>query len=209
MNLYQSTALFRPTMIRMGAVIAATLDGSSSDSGWYRMLPDGVTAARPEQNQLRLDNLRADIAGVNLVGWQVFIANDGYIQNRRIVDIDGTVITVKPEFDLGDVDDPLPETDIRYILVPNLLNPFNIYFDEDGSDELEIAYSTSFIAPGATGYSRELVSGETASPVLINAAVLKPDTSLELPTIHLHDLFYRFTTPSDTNKIRWGEYLIR
>ena len=208
MNSYQSTDVFKPTMIRSGEVIGATLNGSASDSGWYRLLPDGVTASRPSANQLQLNNLRTDIANINLADWTVHVANEGHFQSRSIIDIDGTLITVRSDF-LWPDDNPLPTTDVRYILVPNLLNPLNIYMDDDSGGELEIAYSTERLVPGVDGYSREVVSGETASPTLIEISKIEPGISAQLPTAHLRNLFYRFTMPSDDNKIRWGEYLIQ
>ena len=201
-------AIFRPTGIAARPIIGASLTGSASDSGWYRIMPDGVTATRPAQDELMLDNLRADISGVNLTGWRVHIANDGYRQDRRIIDINSNVIKVKPVFHLGDADNLLGEDDIRYILTPRLLNPLNIHFDKDSQGTLEIAYSTDFVAPGGTGYSREVVSGESISPTLKTIMNLNPNTTLAIPSIQIQDLFYRFSNASDDNKIRWGEHLI-
>ena len=211
MNIFRVTDLGRPTQLREGRVIGATFTGADSDSGWYRLLPDGVTASRTGANKLTLNNLRADVDGINFAGWYVFIVNDGYYQRRRIFSSDGDTITVKPDLDLTHQTDgtELGETDIRYILMPRFLNAPIVRFEQNGTGTMLIAYSTQLVMPGPTGYSREVATGETADPTLIEIGKLQPNTLLDMPTADLRDIFYQFTSASEDNKFNWGEYQIQ
>lgn len=209
MRQYQSTDQFRPTMLTQGPVVGATIDGTSADAGWYRLLPDGVTAARPSMDELTLNNLRPDITAVNLVDWKVYIVNTDHFQERRIINVNADTIQVKPVFDLGEEANPLGSTDIRYILMPQLLNALNVHFDEGSDGNLEIGVPTEFIIPGASGYSREIAAGDTVTATMKTIAVLPAGTALECPSRYLRSIFYRYTNASNDNKIRWGNYLIQ
>lgn len=205
---FATDSLFRPTQISERPIIAATIQGSSADSGWYRLCPDGTTATRLSTNELMLDNLRDDITDVDLNDWILILANDGYLQRREIYGAsDGAQVTVKPEFRLESDDgtSELGTTDIRYILLPQLLNPLNIAFNDGGEGNLEIGYSTEFLKPGLGGYSREVVSADTGSPTIIQIASLSVGRSIIIPAAAVDNLFYRFTSPSNDNRIFWGE----
>ena len=204
---FASDETFKPTQIRQSGIIGASFTGASTDSGWYRVLPDGVTATRPADNQLMLENLRADVEGINLQGWTVIVLNDGFVQQREIMKSEDGLITVKPKFRLTHESDgtELGTDDIRYILLPNLLKTLNITFDDDSAGSLEIGYSTRLLAPGLNGYSREMVTGDTGSPTIITIAELSAGTGVIIPAALVDNLFYRFTTASDDNKIYWGE----
>ena len=200
-------AIFRTTELSARSIIGASLTGSASDSGWYRLLPDGVTATRPADNQLMLANLRSDVDGIDLKGWIAIIANDGYRQERQIVESENGLITIKPGLRLQSriADEELGADNIRYILTPRLLNSLNIAFDNASSGELEIGYSTSDLVPGIAGYSREIVSGETADPTIISIASIAPGNTIAIPVVIIDNLFYKFTSSSADNRFYWGE----
>ena len=190
----------RTTRLRRGPVIAGQIQGSESGAGWYRIMPDGVGASRPQANQLQLTNIRADVESVNVAGWRVLIADDDFLEDRRIDVSDSGLLTVYPQFDT-----PLL-TGIRYILVPKLLNPLSVSFE--GMGTLEIAYSADFQPPGIAGYSREELAGETGAPTLVVVSELQPGSTTSFPVTDVDNLFYRFTMPSDDNVLTWGEHRV-
>ena len=134
----------RPTGLRYRGVVGAMVTGTATDSGWYRVLPDGVTASVPlgQTDQLTLTNLRLDVLGVDFRGWLLVIANAGLEQVREVVLTEAGTVTVDAAFD-----PVLPATGVRYILSPRLLNAFHIVSDPELSSVLEVAYTPEFLMP--------------------------------------------------------------
>ena len=208
MNDYSTDDSGVSTRLRRTGIVGGAIEGAVSDSGWYRLLPDGVTATRPAGtvSQLQLDNIRDDVDGLDLSGWSLIVANEGFLQQHSLIKTDEDVVTVYNRLDLKDVDgNDLGDSDIRYILSPMFLNKLHITFDTESEGTLEIGYTGEFLAPGAGGYSREVVSGESATPVLKTLLTLSPGQSIAINAASGRDIFYRFTTASASNRIFWGE----
>ena len=209
-NEFQTDSTNRQTPIRLGKPLGGMLDGTASDSGWYRLLPDGIGATRTGTKTMTLVDIRADVDGIDLSSWFIMIANDGYEQTLDILSNDGNEITLRGEIKLdpGNTGTELPETEIRYILIPKFLNTINIHFDQESDGGLDIGYTPGFLAPGGIGYSREEVSGETVSPILLAVVMIRPGGGISFKSSDMTDVFYRFTEASDDNRISWGEHKI-
>lgn len=194
----------RSTALRFGGVVGSDFTGSASDSGWYRLMPDGTTATRPSgtTDQLTLTNKRSDIEGINLTGWYLYLADTRTAY--EIISDDGQTVTV-----YGDFPDSVPSMGVRYIVYPRFVNALNLSYDAGSSGRIEIAYSTDFLAPGITGYSREVISGATASPTLKTFSRLNPRELVAIKSSVVRDLFYQFTQPDDANRFYWGEHRVR
>ena len=192
----------RPTGLRYRGVVGAMVTGTATDSGWYRVLPDGVTASVPlgQTDQLTLTNLRLDVLGVDFRGWLLVIANAGLEQVREVVLTEAGTVTVDAAFD-----PVLPATGVRYILSPRLLNAFHIVSDPESLSVLEVAYTPEFLMPGGVGYSREEIAGETVSPSLVRLANLPAGSGIRLPFADVRNLFYRWRSASVSNRFAWGE----
>lgn len=210
MSDYTTDRLGRITRLRRSGIVGATVTGASTDTGWYRLLPDGVTATRPGTNQLNLQNIRSDVDGIDLTGWRVVLANPGFVQDAIIIAMDGGVITTYDDFATVSRDGMLLGVDnIRYILTPQLLNSLNITFDSAGEGKMRIGYTPELIVPGAPGFSREEVTGDTRTPTIIDYLDLSPGQSVSIPVSDARNLFYQWTTASDANLFYWGEHSIR
>lgn len=188
----------RGTDLRFGDPFGFELSGTASDSGWYRLLPDGINATRSAE-VVQLQNVRADVSGVNLYAWSIQFDIPRLTVPILSLDASGSL---RLEYDVD-----IADTGLRYILVPGLVNELNVRFDGMGS--LTLAYSTDYIRPGTVGYSREEVTGETASPTLKRLENLGSGESLELPYSDVSNVFYQFTDPDDDNKVSWGEVEIQ
>ena len=191
--------------LRYGEIFGYTIDLSVGDSGWYRLVPDGVTATRSNVSSVNLDNLRSDIDGIRLDSWSLLIANENYDQQIDIVDSEDVLVNLLTDLRLdNDVDDVLlGEDSIEYVLIPSMVLPLEIVLGGDGL--LEIGYSTEFVVPGVDGYSREVVSGRTLNPTIKIIAAISDGHSVVVPTNVVRDLFYRVTNHDDDSKVFWRE----
>ena len=197
--------LGRSLPLRYGSVIGSTLQGTAADTGWYRVFPDGIMGTRPEStvHNIEIANLRADVVGMNLSGWRIIAgAGDSHEVHEILSVTSGIIKTYRV------IGNDVPASDIRFVLVPELVNPLQIFFDEDSEGTLELSYSTDFLLPGFSGYSREVLSGAVATPTLITFATLTPGQGASIPATILENLFYRFTTPSANNEFNWGEHIV-
>ena len=191
----------KPAPVRMGEMIGGKILGTPDNGGWYRLAPDGVGASRTAVNQLTIGNIRADVEFADFRGWRVRIMDGlGGVDERLVDSSTASVLTVYPGFSLA------ADSDIRYVLFPTLLHPLCVSFD--GMGKLELAYTTDFLLPGVTGYSREVISGETATPTVQMFGSLNSGDCIELRSTDLEDIFYRFTMSSDDNAVFWGESLL-
>ena len=142
------------------------------------------------------------VADANLVGWFLDIASVGAVQRRRVVASSVSEgageLTVDAPFDPS-----LPATGVRYILQPRFLNPVSVYFE--GSGLLSVGYTPDRLVPGVTGYSREVVPGETATPRVVVLSRLATGSSMFIPIYQVGDLFYQYLTPAAGNMVGWGE----
>ena len=198
-----------PTRIRqrntadfVSSILGLKIQGTASDLGWYRLCPDGIMGSRNGSNVFTLANLRADVDGLDFRDWVLIVANLGFEQDRDIVKTEGNVVTVSTMFNLLE---SLPESGLRYVLMPSLLNDLNVVFAEGSEGMLELAHTAQFLEPGGVGYSREEISGNVVSPVLKLFGTYEPGENVEIPIRDIRNLFYRFSDASDDNEIFWGE----
>ena len=198
----------RGTFLRLGKVLALKITGSDDESEWYRLLPDGIDATRDADFTLTLQNLRSDIdPSILRDDWLLLIANDGYEQVIDILNVNGDIILPRSPINLDpkSTGTPLPETDIQYVLLPEWLNGLNVYFDSESEGTVKISYTTEFLAPGGVGYSRQEESGNIVTPTLKPLTVLYPGDSVDIRASDVRDIFYQYSSPSESNKITWGE----
>ena len=200
MNELATGDLNRKLPLRYGGLLGTTLEGASTDTGWYRVVPDGVAATRVADTgtEVMLDDLRSDMIGISLSGWHLWILNDGYEQAYEILSTEGNVVTLYQSLKNG-----TPDTGLRYVLVPVLVIPFRIGFK--GNGRLEVGQSGDIVVPGLSGFSREVISGDMGTPTIIPLRKLTSGTQVRIPATDVTGIFYRFTEADDGNVIEWGE----
>ena len=206
MSIFARDSILNKTSLRESGIVAYSIEGSASDSGWYRLMPDGIAGSLVGDYAVSLSNLRNDVDGISFEDWLLIVANDGFKQARKLLNSDDANLRLDIPVEKISADGTvLDENDIRYILVPRLLNPLRVYFGAESQGKLEFAFSRDLLKPGASGYSREVVAGETITSSLFEFIPLEPGRGMEFPFVGVENIFYRFTDPSDDNRIHWGE----
>lgn len=200
MSVFGTTRLNQLTPLRFDGIVGAVLTGSASDSGWYRLVPDGIDGVRSHGNGLELSNLRSDVAEIDFKGWKIWVSEGNFRAESTVHKHENGVIEGYGSLKIP----PESASEIRYILYPELLLPLKVQF-LDGTGRLELGFSTKFLVPGVSGFSRQVVTGETTDISVKLFASLQVTEMVEIPVSSIHNIFYQFTEPGAENKLGWTE----